>query len=78
MAIIKKEAKIYISRLYCDDCNVEMNSSNIVMMSNPPQFTYTCPKCGKKLVLNEQFPKQELKEINSNSIDDNCVEVDVE
>ncbi len=45
-----------ITKLYCDNCyennsthhEVEMQMDNMVLMTNPPQYTYTCPVCGAK------------------------------
>lgn len=45
-----------ITRLYCDNCyennsahpEVEMQMDNMVLMTSPPQYTYTCPVCSAK------------------------------
>lgn len=45
-----------ITRLYCDNCyennpahpEVEMQMDNIVLMTSPPQYIYTCPVCSAK------------------------------
>lgn len=37
-----------IKHFICEDCEVEMESQPMVLMSNPAQYQYTCPNCGKK------------------------------
>ena len=36
-----------IHRVYCNDCNIELEFDNIVLSSYPPQYPYHCPKCNK-------------------------------
>lgn len=39
----------YIQKVcVCDKCMVEMQKSDYMYMSNPPQYMMKCPKCGKE------------------------------
>lgn len=56
MAIIKK-VKIPVElHYYCDDCTVEVESRDKVLLTNPLQFVYQCPKCGKEYHLEQDYP----------------------
>ena len=33
--------------LTCDDCGCDMVDRGVILTSNPPQFSYICPECGK-------------------------------
>ena len=55
MKIKEIPANIYIEYAYCD-CGEEMIRDNLVLMSNPPQYKYRCPKCGKIEINNVQYP----------------------
>ena len=52
---------VYIEYAYCD-CGEEMIRDNLMLMSNPPQYKYRCPKCGKIETSYEQYPKTIYKE----------------
>ena len=45
-----------VQELHCDDCEVEMERQSIIYPSNPPQFEYKCPKCGKTIITRESYP----------------------
>jgi len=32
----------------CDDCNIELQNTNIQLLSSPPQNIYICKNCGKE------------------------------
>lgn len=36
-----------IKHFICEVCEVEMEVEPMVLLSNPAQYQYTCPKCGK-------------------------------
>ena len=65
----KKEAKTCIVRLYCNNCNHEMEHDGNVLCSYPPQFSYICPNCGCEITANELYPKVEYQEIKNNEED---------
>lgn len=43
-------------KLYCDDCGTEMERQSAMWTSNPIQFEYKCPKCGKTTMSTENYP----------------------
>ena len=49
--MIKKKVEVLLHRevydLYCDECKSKMKMNEFVLASNPPQYSYTCPNCGK-------------------------------
>lgn len=45
----------------CDNCKVELQDTGIVLMSNPPQYTYKCPKCNKEYTFRENEIQGEWK-----------------
>lgn len=58
MPIKTKEVKTYINKLYCDNCidEVEMLSTNSILLTNPPQYTYFCPRCNHTITLTTVYP----------------------
>lgn len=60
--IKKKKVDVYRLELYCDECNVEMIQGGYMLMSDPPKYSYSCPKCKKQVILLDQYPKIEYKE----------------
>ena len=79
---VSKEVKTYITRLYCDKCNQEMMIDPIILNSNPPQFSYSCPQCGGKVTSYKQYTYPEYREstkkeepnINKNAVDADIAE----
>lgn len=59
----KKEVKTYMVRLYCNNCNHEMQSNGSFLYSYPLQYPYICPNCGWKTTATELYPKVEYQEI---------------
>ena len=49
-----------IHRVYCDDCNIELESNNEVLCSYPPQYPYHCPKCNKRYTFWKSYPWVEI------------------
>ena len=49
--LIKKE-----HRLYCPDCDIELQSSNIVLTTIPPLYQYYCPQCNFSYTSQETYP----------------------
>ena len=58
--------KVVQVRLYCDDCEVEMEhsetTSGAYMTLN---YHYVCPKCGKKHSTTTQYPKVDFVPTNT-------------
>ncbi|WP_300924548.1 hypothetical protein [uncultured Clostridium sp.] len=46
-----------VQELYCDDCEVKMERQSVTYTSNPIQFEYKCPKCGKTIMSTETYPQ---------------------
>ena len=55
MKVKKVPVDIYVEYAYCD-CGEEMIRDDLLLMSNPPQYKYRCPKCGKLEINNVQYP----------------------
>ena len=60
-----------VIKLYCDDCEVEMERQSVAYTSDPIQFEYKCPKCGKTTTSTESYPSigysdpiEEIKNFN--------------
>ena len=51
-----KEVRVFMDELICDYCGAKMESSGVVLMSDPPMFEHICPKCGKKACPREKYP----------------------
>jgi uncharacterized Zn finger protein len=60
----RKEIKTFITHLYCDNCDTEMQSTGKVLTSNSLQFEYCCPNCGTILIDFDVYPKTEYVEID--------------
>lgn len=60
--MIKKIYQVPVElHLHCDNCCTEMEFDGNVLMSDPPQFPHTCPKCGKKQIMDAQYPHIEYE-----------------
>lgn len=59
-----------VTHLYCDDCELEMERQPLAYPTNPMQFEYKCPKCGKTVTTTECYPVieytnfEEIKDFN--------------
>ena len=55
-----------IHKLYCDDCNIELEDTGIVIATYPPKYVYECSNCHNKMYVNELYPWEEYigEEIN--------------
>ena len=49
-----------VHRVFCDDCNIELESSGMVYMTSPAQYPYICPQCLKKYIFRENYPWTEI------------------
>ena len=49
MRSVKLPIPQYVEAQYltCDDCECDMIDRMIILTSNPPQYSYECPKCHK-------------------------------
>ena len=52
--------KKIIHRIYCDECNIELESGNIAYMTYPPQYPYKCPNCNKEYTFLMNYPWSEI------------------
>lgn len=64
VTIVKNEVKVYLQRLHCSKCGVEMKKRDIMYLSYPPRFSYDCPKCGYYHEDYYSYPKQVMEEVN--------------
>lgn len=66
--MIKKKVEVLLHRevydLYCDECKSKMKMNEFVLASNPPQYSYTCPNCGKTIHSFTVYPSIEEKWID--------------
>ena len=59
-----------VTQLYCDDCEVEMERQPLTSLSDPIQFEYKCPNCGKTTMSTQSYPIigytnfEEIKDFN--------------
>ena len=51
------QVRTYNVRLYCD-CGEELAWNGLGLLTNPPQFPHTCPKCGFTTTLPEHYPAE--------------------
>ena len=56
----RAEVRTFINRLYCDKCETEMEKSNMVLTSHPPQYQYFCNSCDFKMISWTSYPFQTL------------------
>lgn len=42
--IVQYKVQQYMTNIFCDECSLEMKLKNEVLLSNPPIYTYYCPK----------------------------------
>lgn len=52
---------VYIEHAYCE-CGEKLERGNEVRLTYPPQYSYTCPKCGKCETSFDIYPKVTYKE----------------
>lgn len=48
--------KAVLYRLYCDKCGTEMESTNMVLVCDPPRYEHRCPKCKNKDYPRHSYP----------------------
>ena len=58
----KKIVEVYATRMYCDECKVEMVFEGRIMYSEHDRYSYSCPSCKKKEIITEKYPKIEYIE----------------
>ena len=55
MAIKKERVETFITKIYCDQCEVQLNLVS-VLASSPPWYTYICPNCNEDQIKREKYP----------------------
>ncbi len=63
MAEIKREAKMFMVTYVCDKCGegeMVLQRNKPVLMSNPPQYSHECDKCGDVQRLNKAYPYPDI------------------
>lgn len=55
--VSREEVSCFRETIKCPDCGSEMVFDGMVLTSCPPQYPYTCPKCGYHCVKDELYPK---------------------
>lgn len=59
-----------VSKAFCPDCGVELEKSDNMLSTFPPQYTYFCPKCGYGYTSLKSFPTIDfeiVEEMNAGS-----------
>jgi len=56
--MIKKIKKIYFSSedIYCPECDIILEKSDIMLMCNPPLYQYFCKKCDHRETSTVSYP----------------------
>lgn len=62
---IETEVDVLMLRLFCADCNVQMEPLATVKLSQPPMYTYQCPVCKHRQVSRNAYPMVVYKEKQS-------------
>lgn len=66
----RKLVNTYKVSMVCDKCGCEMDRQTKVLLSDPPKYTYTCPRCGERVVSSVSYPYTDFVEVNDD-IEDN-------
>jgi hypothetical protein len=53
----KTEMSAFIENAHCPECNTELEKSDVVLLNNPVQYQYSCPKCKHTETSFEAYPK---------------------
>ena len=53
----KTEVVPVLLELYCDQCNVMMEDTEEVILTNPMQYRYICPNCKKEVISDNNYPR---------------------
>lgn len=53
----------YYTTAICPNCGKELKMSDMVLMTYPPQYSYSCEDCNYTETSSEQFPHLECKPI---------------
>lgn len=62
--IVEVDVQPIFRRLFCEDCDVEMTTDNNVKTSDPPQYDYKCPNCGKEETHPAIYPHLDFKKVD--------------
>jgi hypothetical protein len=65
MNIKSVEVNVFVDHLMCD-CGEEYTQDGVVLASYPPQYPYTCHKCGSKTCEDQHYPKVRYEEAERN------------
>ena len=49
-----------VHRIYCDECNIELVATGMVYATDPAQYEYVCPNCGKTCSSFNSYPWSEI------------------
>ena len=68
--------KLFWETAICIDCGAEMKMTLKYLASDPPQFEYKCPVCGKTEFSSENLPRMKAEFVeeveNEQTIKSNC------
>ena len=53
-----------IKKLYCKDCDTEMESTGQISPVSPPVYNYKCPKCKLKHSSSSSYPTISFEEVD--------------
>lgn len=63
----RKLVNTYRVSMVCDKCGADMDKQPEVLMSNPPKYTYTCPRCGERVISSVSYPYTDFVEVNDDN-----------
>lgn len=43
----KKIKRKYYAKPWCDDCDIELKCTGMILLTYPAQYEYYCPNCNK-------------------------------
>lgn len=66
----RKLVNTYKVSIVCDECGANMDKQTEVLMSNPPKYTYTCPRCGDRVVSSVPYPYTDFVEVSDDVNDE--------
>ncbi len=54
--------EFYIMKIpVCDECNIQLEDTNVMLPSYPPKYVYKCKQCGKEYNYTETELRGEWK-----------------
>ena len=65
--VTSEKVEVFIERLRCPECGEELEQDSMVYSTNPPIYSYACPKCSYATTSFGVYPKVVYKQIKENN-----------